>query len=108
MNYESYEVRIYENGNKYWFQNGKAHRLDGPAIERTDGDKHWLQNGLLHRLDGPAIEWANGDKSYWIEGEYYYYNDWKQKVNELKNPVKELTVSEVSKLLGYQIKIARK
>jgi hypothetical protein len=25
-----------------------------------DGDKFWYLNGKYHRTDGPAIEWANG------------------------------------------------
>ena len=29
----------------------------------------WYQNGKLHRLDGPAIEYTNGDVEYWINGE---------------------------------------
>lgn len=41
-------------------------------------------------------------KDYWIEGEHYSYEDWKQKVEELNNPVKELTVNELSKLLGFK------
>ena len=32
MNYETYEyeVRVYENGDKRWYQNGKCHRLTTP------------------------------------------------------------------------------
>ncbi len=58
----------YANGNKYWYQNGEYHRLDGPAIEYADGGKSWCQNGKLHRLDGPAIEYADGEKSWYIDG----------------------------------------
>ena len=50
-------------GSKYWYQNDKLHRLDGPAVEHINGFKQWLQNGKFHRLDGPAIEWLNGKKS---------------------------------------------
>jgi len=46
MNYETYEVRVYENGDKRWFQNDKLHRLDGPAIEWIDGTKWWYINGI--------------------------------------------------------------
>jgi hypothetical protein len=51
-----YEVVVNEYGNTRWFQNGKLHRLDGPAIEYSNGVKIWCQNGKCHRLDGPAIE----------------------------------------------------
>ena len=87
---ETYIVKVYENGYRQWYQNGKLHRLDGPAVEyengyrewyqndqrhRVDGPaieysngyRVWYQNGQRHRLDGPAIEWANGDRQWWIE-----------------------------------------
>jgi hypothetical protein len=46
-NYKTYEVRIYPSGDKFWYLNGKLHREDGPAIERSNGDKHWFLNGNL-------------------------------------------------------------
>ena len=65
---ETYNVTVYENGYRQWWQNGQLHRLDGPAVEYADGTREWWQKGLRHRLDGPAIEWANGHKEWWIEG----------------------------------------
>jgi hypothetical protein len=32
------------NGDKFWFRNGKYHREDGPAIEYSNGDKEWYLN----------------------------------------------------------------
>jgi hypothetical protein len=54
--YIQYQVRVYSNGDKYWYLNGRRHRDDGPAIEYSDGHKEWWLNGELHREDGPAIE----------------------------------------------------
>jgi len=71
MTYETYEMRVYSNGTKSWYQNGKLHRTDGPAIEGANGTKSWYQNGELHRTDGPAIEYADGHKDWWIEGTWY-------------------------------------
>ena len=68
MNYKTYEVRVYENGGKAWYQDNKRHRLDGPAVENADGDKYWYQEGQLHRLDGPTIEYTNGRKDWYHEG----------------------------------------
>ena len=51
-----YEVKVYEDGSKQWYLNGKLHREDGPACEWANGDKSWLLNGQHHREDGPAIE----------------------------------------------------
>jgi hypothetical protein len=56
------------SGTKKWYQNGKLHRLDGPAIEFHNGTKLWYQNGKLHRLDGPAAEYPNGINRYYIRG----------------------------------------
>lgn len=30
----------------------------------------WYQNGKIHREDGPAVEYSNGDKEWWIRGEW--------------------------------------
>jgi hypothetical protein len=55
-------------GTKKWFnEEGKLHRLDGPAVEWADGDMSWWINGKQHRLDGPAVVWINGYKEWWID-----------------------------------------
>ena len=69
----------------------------------TNGDKLWYQNGNLHRTDGPAIEYANGSKLWFIEGKGYTKGEFDAIVNVPK--VKELTMSEISKLLGYEVKV---
>ena len=52
--------------NKFWFQNGKSHRTDGPAIELKDGTKLWYKTGKLHRENGPAVEYPNGTKLWYF------------------------------------------
>ena len=47
MSFKTYEVRVYDNGTKYWYLNGKLHREDGPAIEWSSGNKAWYLNGKL-------------------------------------------------------------
>jgi len=59
---------IAKNGDKYWYQNGLCHRVDGPAIELVNGTKYWFINGKLHREDGPAIEKTNGTKHWYQNG----------------------------------------
>jgi hypothetical protein len=103
MTYKTYEVTVYNNGEKYWFLNGKLHREDGPAVEFADGDKAWYLNGQLHREDGPAIEWASGSKSWYLNGTEYTEAEWKAKLN----PVKELSVKEISDLLGYEVRVVK-
>jgi hypothetical protein len=80
MSYKTYEVKVYDNGSKEWFLNGKRHREDGPAVEYTDGAKYWYLNGTE-----------------------YTEAKWKTKLN----PVKELSVQEISDLLGYEVKVVK-
>jgi len=63
------------NGTKYWFQNDKRHRIDGPAVERSNGEKHWFQNGERHRIDGPAVEYSDGRKYWYIHGKQVTQQD---------------------------------
>ena len=102
--YETYEVRVYKDGEKLWLKNGKYHRTDGPAIEYVDGGKEWLQNGKhhradgpavdlasgykewrqngkLHRTDGPAVEHADGGKAWYIDGVPYTEEEFNEKMN---------------------------
>jgi hypothetical protein len=67
----TYEVKVYSNGNKGWYLDGKLHREDGPAIECADGSKYWYLDGKSHREDGPAIEFANGTKYWYLDGKLH-------------------------------------
>jgi len=89
------------NGYKAWYLNGVRHREDGPAIECTSGYKAWCLNGKLHREDGPAIEHANGYKAWYLNDEFVTEEEHKRQMS----PVKELTVEEISNLLGYEVKV---
>ena len=62
------EVITSPNGDKYWYREGKYHREDGPAIERSDGTKYWYKEDKFHREDGPAIEYADGTKHWYYNG----------------------------------------
>ncbi len=60
---------IQKNGDKYWYKNDKYHREDGPAIEKHDGEYEWYLNGKWHREDGPAIKHRLDDyKAWYIHG----------------------------------------
>ena len=45
MNCKEYIVKVYDNGDIYWYLNCELHREDGPAIEEADGYKAWFLNG---------------------------------------------------------------
>ena len=106
MNYTTYKVEVYENGNKYWLnEQGQLHNEHGPAIQYADGYKAYYLNGKLNRTDGPAIEYIDGSKAYCLNGKGYSYEAWKREVEKLK--VKEMTMTELTKELGYEIKIVK-
>ena len=98
-----YTVKVYADGTKYWYLNGKHHREDGPAVEYADGTKEWYLNGKHHREDGPAVEWADGTKFWYLNGKHLT----QEEHQSATNPAKELTVAEVEKLLGHRVKIVK-
>jgi hypothetical protein len=126
MSYKEYTVNVYDSGTKFWYQNHNLHREDGPAVEYADGTKSWYLNGKRHREDGPAIEDANGTKYWYLNGErhredgpaiectdgrkYWFLNGdeyTEKKFLKKTSKVKELTVADLEKLLGYPVKIVK-
>jgi hypothetical protein len=91
MKHIEYKVKVYANGSKVWYLNGKHHREDGPAIEHTNGSKKWFLNGKYHREDGPAIEWADGDKEWFRNGKQLTEEQFNKKMKKpCKNKVVEI------------------
>lgn len=70
-------LHIASNGTQKWYQNGKLHREDGPAIVWADGSKFWYQNNQRHRLDGPAIECCDGENEWYIDNVLLTEEAWK-------------------------------
>ena len=66
-----------------------------------NGDKSWWLNDKLHREDGPAMEWANGSKSWFLNDEEVTEEEHKRRTSK----VIEMTVGEISKALGKQVKV---
>lgn len=88
---QKYYVQVTSDGNTFWCSDPEfkiLHRETGPAIESTDGYKAYYQNGKRHRLDGPARIWPDGEEQYCIDGVYYTKEEFLAKINQ----VKELTV----------------
>ena len=50
------EMKVYPNGSKFWFLNGKLHREGGPAIEWYDGAKRWYLNGKKYSFEDYVME----------------------------------------------------
>ena len=80
MSYKEYNVKVYNNGTKYWYLNGKCHREDGPACEYSDGTKLWYLN-------------------------YQEYSE--EDFLKKTSPIKEYTVADLEKLLGHPVKIIK-
>ena len=99
----TYEVKVYPDGDKFWFLDGQQHRVDGPAVEWADGTKYWYLNDKLHREDGPAIEWAGGDKRWYLDGKELTEAEF----NEQMNSVKEYSVADLEKILGHRVKVVK-
>ena len=68
-----------------------------------NGDTFWYINGKLHREDGPAVEWANGSKEWYLNG-----GELTEEQHKIQtSPVKDYTVTEISKLLGHNVRIVK-
>jgi hypothetical protein len=77
-NYIKYEVKVYPNGNKFWYLNDEIHREDGPAFEYSDGYKAYYLN----------------DK-YLTEAEF----------NKRMAPTVEMTMAQINEALGKNVKV---
>ena len=93
----------HDNGSKFWYQYGKLHRTDGPSAEWCDGTKIWHRNNVIHRTDGPAIENADGTKEWYING----VEMTEAEFLEATQPVVEMTVADIEKLVGKRVKIVK-
>jgi hypothetical protein len=102
-NYIKYEVKVYANGDKYWFLNGERHREDGPAVENSDGRKAWFLNGKRHREDGPALERSNGTKLWCLNDEHLTEKEF----NKRMTPTVEMTMAQISEALGKNVKVVK-
>ena len=101
-----YTVKVYPKGTKSWWLNGKLHREDGPAIEYAGGSKEWYLNGKLHREDGPAVEYASGSKYWFLNGKEVTEEEHKRQTSPIIEMTSvEMTVAEISKAIGKQVKV---
>ena len=73
-----------EYGSKYTFKNNLEHSYNGkPAVEWMDGSKWWFRNGRGHRLYGPALEYSDSRKFWVLFGNEYSESEY----NEIMNNV---------------------
>jgi hypothetical protein len=60
-----------QKGTRSWYNHGRRHRDDGPAVINSKGDREWWFDNQRHRVDGPAVERANGDREWWVNGKLH-------------------------------------
>ncbi len=95
-------IEIAEFGSKFYYKDKQMtilHREDGPAVEFNDGDKYWFINGKRHREDGPAVEFNDGDKYWYLNGKGLTEKEFlKQTAPEIV-----LTLDEIAAKLGIEV-----
>lgn len=82
----SLECRVDPYGaTAYRNRDGHLHRVHGPAFTRLDGYCSWWQNGRRHRMDGPAVEYQDGNdiKFWFIDGKKLTEAEWQQAVSSM-------------------------
>lgn len=71
------------------------------VIVYADGGRTWRLGDELHREDGPAVEYSNGDKFFYLKGQRLSEG----KFNERMTPTVEMTMAQISKALGKNVKV---
>jgi len=71
-----YTVRVFDDGNRHWFLNGRLHREDGPAIEWSDGSKFWYLDGKLV-TEQEVMKSSCSGKIVEIDGKKYKLEEYK-------------------------------
>ena len=69
---------VRENGSRVWYFNGEQYRVNGP------GDKQWYLNGKLHRENGPAVEYSDGYKAWYINGTNYNEKKYELEIERIR------------------------
>ena len=99
-----YRIEVDSCGTRrYYDKADQLHRTNGPAIEYTDGTKRWYQRGQKHRTDGPAVEYTNGYLEWWLNDKQMFEAEFLAATQ----PVVEMTVADIEKLLGKRVKIIK-
>ena len=75
------DIRTDIHGTKYYYLDGKLHRVGGPAIKYIDGTKYYYLHGKLHRVGGPAIKYIDGTRHYYLHGKLHSI-DWSRCNND--------------------------
>ena len=82
----SLECRVDGTGTlRYYDALGQLHRIHGPAFTSPGGhQRSWYQNGRRHRVDGPAVEWSDGYRAWFINGIELTEAEWRRAVASME------------------------
>ena len=106
MAVKKYYVVVDDFGATRWFKDAEhsiRHRENGPAVEYSNGFEAWFQNGQRHRTDGPAVTQSDGSKAWFIDDTQLTEAEFLAATQ----PVVEMTVADVEKLVGKRVKIVK-
>lgn len=59
---------LYADGRTRFYNEGKLHREDGPALTYPSGAVVYMQHGKLHNMHGPAIVGHYGECYWFVKG----------------------------------------
>lgn len=68
VSFPNFDFQYITDGQTHkWYYKNELHRIKGPAhIE--DGDAFWYKDGKLHNTDGPAVRYKDGKEKWFING----------------------------------------
>ena len=58
------------------------HRKDKPAVILNNGCEEYWDHGRLHNMNGPAVTTKNGKKVYYLGGRRLNYRQWLEAKNK--------------------------
>ena len=68
--------RYYRNGWVHWLDDeGRRHRLDGPAEVWADSSQWWYRRDRFHFAHGPADLWPSGSMAWYEDGQFLRRSD---------------------------------
>jgi hypothetical protein len=74
----------------------------------SEGIATWRQDGKIHRIDGPAVKHPSGLKFWYIYGIDYSRGEFNKIINQEKNTKTiELTIEQISFLLRHKVEIIK-
>ncbi len=72
------------------------------TVEHANSSKEWCLIGKPFTKDGPAVERIDDSKAWYLNRKLFTEDEFNAQTN-----TQELTVAEISELLGYDIKVVK-